>query len=295
MNDKALERQVLLQDVLVVVSSLALSHLIHGWLVRAVPGLKPAVPSSDYVHLLLVFLPTWAWCAERVGLHRVRTLAGPLLDVVSALVWTQALGAFALGLILTAAQALLNRSLIAVYLVVSTVLLLATKLAQRAWIARIRGELVSLALGPSGGTASVELAAVHGRRVETLHGVSAVRCRRPGYRFAGQRGHRRPGVQLHRPRRVPPTDVASDPDRNEPGPGCRQPTDRGGRPVEAGFGGRDRDQVHGARCAVWRRGPRGAVGQRLDGVPRRCGEACRRADSRRQGQRRDACGDLGDA
>ena len=79
MNDKALERQVLLQDVLVIVIALGLSHLLHGWLVGVVPGLKPAVPSRDYLHLLLVFLPTWAWCAERVGLHRVRTVAGPLL------------------------------------------------------------------------------------------------------------------------------------------------------------------------------------------------------------------------
>lgn len=172
MNDKALERQVLLQDVLVIVIALGLSHLIHGWLVRVMPGLKPAVPSSDYVHLLLVFLPTWAWCAERVGVHRIRTLAGPLFDAVRALLWTQAWGALALGLILTAAQARLNRTLIAVYLVVSTVLLLATKLAQRAWIARVRGELVSLALGVTGGAASAELAAVYGRRVETLAELS---------------------------------------------------------------------------------------------------------------------------
>jgi exopolysaccharide biosynthesis polyprenyl glycosylphosphotransferase len=146
--------------------------------VRVVPGLKPAVPSSDYVHLLLVFLPTWAWCAERVGLHRVRTLAGPLIDVARALLWTQAWGALALGLILTAAQALLNRSLIAVYLAVSTVLLVVTKLAQIGWIARIRGQLVSLALGAAGGAASVELAALHGRRVEALADLSPDALRR---------------------------------------------------------------------------------------------------------------------
>jgi exopolysaccharide biosynthesis polyprenyl glycosylphosphotransferase len=171
-NDKVLERQVFLEDVLVMVASLGLSHFVHGWLVHVVPGLKPAVPSTDYARLLLVFLPAWAWCAERVGVHRVRTLAGPLLDAVRALLWTQALGALALGLILTAAQALLNRALIAVYLVVSTVLLLATKLLQRAWVARVRGELVSLALGAAGRVASTELAAVHGRRVETLAEVS---------------------------------------------------------------------------------------------------------------------------
>ena len=168
-DDKALERQVLLQDLLVIVAALGLSHLIRGWLVPVVPGLKPAVPASDYVHLLLVFLPTWAWCAERLGLHRVRTLAGPLLDLVRVLLWTQAWGAVVLGLILTAAQAPLN----AVYLFVSTVLLLAAKLAQRAWVARVRGELVSLVLGPTGDAAAMELVAVRGRRREALPELSA--------------------------------------------------------------------------------------------------------------------------
>jgi exopolysaccharide biosynthesis polyprenyl glycosylphosphotransferase len=178
LSDKALERQVLLQDVLVIVAALGLSHLVRGWLFHVMPGLKPSVPSGDYVHLLLVFLPTWAWCAERVGLHRVRTLAGPLLDIVRALLWTQAWGAAALGLILTAAQAPLNRSLIGAYLVVSTVLLLATKLAQRAWIGRIRGELVLLALGPAGDQAAAALVAVHGRRVEVLPDLSPEALRR---------------------------------------------------------------------------------------------------------------------
>jgi exopolysaccharide biosynthesis polyprenyl glycosylphosphotransferase len=178
LNDKALERQVLLQDVLVIVAALGLSHLIRGGLVQVVPALKPAVPSSDYAHLMLVFLPTWAWCAERMGLHRVRTLTGPLLEIVRALLWTQGWGALALGLILTAAQAPLNRSLIGVYLFVSTVLLLLAKLAQRAWVARVRGELVSLSLGPGRDGAVEELAAVHGKRLEALPEVSAEALRR---------------------------------------------------------------------------------------------------------------------
>ncbi len=172
MNDRAIERQVLLQDVLVILAALGLSHFIRAEIVSVMAGLKPPVPPSDYAHLLLVFLPTWAWCAERVGLHRVRTLAGPLLDVVRALLWTQAWGAVALGLILTAAQAPLNRSLIVVYLFVSTGFLLVAKVSQRAWIGRVRGELVSLALGPAGAQAASELSAWHGRRVESLPELS---------------------------------------------------------------------------------------------------------------------------
>ena len=48
--------------------------------------------------------------------------------IVRALLWTQGWGALVLGLILTAAQAPLNRSLIGVYLFVSTVFLLLAKL-----------------------------------------------------------------------------------------------------------------------------------------------------------------------
>jgi exopolysaccharide biosynthesis polyprenyl glycosylphosphotransferase len=169
---------VLLQDVLVIVVALGLSHLIRQWVVSLWPGLKPAVPASDYAHLLLVFLPTWAWCAERFGLHRIRTLAGPLLEIVRALLWTQAWGAIALGLILTAAQAPLNRSLIGIYLVVSTLLLLAAKLAQRVWIRRVRGELVCLVLGPGGAQAAAELVSVRGRCVEALPELSVEALRR---------------------------------------------------------------------------------------------------------------------
>ena len=137
-------------------------------------------------------------------------------DSVRALLWTQAWGAVALGLILTAAQALLNRSLIAVYLCVSTVLLLATKLAQRAWIARIRGELVSLALGPGGGTASAEMAAVYGRRVETLAELSPEALRRRLQAGGRRRGHPPLGAFALRPASPPPVRGGGGPSRIRP-------------------------------------------------------------------------------
>ena len=168
MNDRALERAVLLQDLGVVVASLGLAHVARGGLAVALPGLKPAVPPGDYLHLLLVFVPTWAWCADRVGLYRVRILVGPILGIASALVWAQAWGAMALGVILTAAQVPLNRSLIAIYLAVSTALLFAVKLAQRRWARRTRGELVALVLGPGATDEGEGFEVVRGRRVERL-------------------------------------------------------------------------------------------------------------------------------
>jgi exopolysaccharide biosynthesis polyprenyl glycosylphosphotransferase len=167
-NDRALERAVLLQDLGVVVASLGLAHVARGGLAVALPGLKPAVPPGDYLHLLLVFVPTWAWCADRVGLYRVRILVGPILGIASALVWAQAWGAMALGFILTAAQVPLNRSLIAIYLAVSTALLFAAKLAQRRWARRTRGELVALVLGPGATDEGEGFEVVRGRRVERL-------------------------------------------------------------------------------------------------------------------------------
>ena len=173
MNDKALERAILLQDLLVLLGSLALAHVARGWLATALPGLKPAVPPGDYLHLLLVFVPSWAWGAYRAEVYRVRTLVGPLMGLVKAVLWAQAWGAMALGVILTAAQVPLNRSLIALHLVLSTVLLVVTTVLQRSWVRRSRGELVALLLGGGPGEEEVAFETVRGRRIERLPGLDA--------------------------------------------------------------------------------------------------------------------------
>jgi exopolysaccharide biosynthesis polyprenyl glycosylphosphotransferase len=176
-RDKPLERAVLLQDVAVLVLSLALAHLLRQLLADLVPVLKPAVPPEQYVHLLLVFLPTWALVAERLDLHRVRTLTGPLVELLRALLWTQAWGTLALALILVAAQVNLNRSLIAVFLSVSTLLLTTAKLIQRAWAFRTEGEALALVLGAGPGEAEA-IGRWRGRRVERLDSVDPESLRR---------------------------------------------------------------------------------------------------------------------
>ena len=166
-GDKPLERAILLQDVAVLMLSLLLAHLLRPPLAAIVHGLKPAVPASQYVHLLLVFLPTWALVAERLELHRVRTLTGPLVELLRALLWTQAWGTLVLALILVAAQVNLNRSLIALFLTVSTLLLTAAKLLQRGWAFRTEGEALALVLGAGAGEAAA-IGRWRGRRVEHL-------------------------------------------------------------------------------------------------------------------------------
>jgi len=176
-NEKSLERAVLLQDVFVLLASLVIAHLARANLAALVPALKPAVPTSTYVHLLLVFVPTWAWCADRVGLYRIRTLAGPLVDLMRALLWTQVWGALALSLILVAAQAPLNRSLISLFLLVSSVLLFLAKLGQRAWVRAERGQILALVMGPDDAGTADELERLRGRRVERLTSLEAAAVR----------------------------------------------------------------------------------------------------------------------
>jgi exopolysaccharide biosynthesis polyprenyl glycosylphosphotransferase len=176
-GDKPLERAVLLQDVGVLVLSLLLAHVLRQPLADLVPGLKPAVPPEQYVHLLLVFLPTWALVAERLDLHRVRTLTGPLVELLRALLWTQAWGTLVLALILVAAQAPLNRSLIALFLTLSTLLLTAAKLFQRAWALRTEGEALALVLG-AGEAEAQAIGRWRGRRVERLDSLDPALLRR---------------------------------------------------------------------------------------------------------------------
>jgi exopolysaccharide biosynthesis polyprenyl glycosylphosphotransferase len=160
----------LLQDVAILLVSLWLAYALRGALAARVTVFKPAVPLLSFGPLLLAFLPTWVWCAERLGLHSVRTLIGPPLEVGRALVWTQAWGALAIALLLTVTQTPLNRSLIGLFLVASTVLLALAKRAQRAWIIRERGEALALLIGAADELAA-ETTALRGRAVERLEHI----------------------------------------------------------------------------------------------------------------------------
>ena len=175
MSEKAAERAVLLQDLAILVASLGIAHLLRDWVALLLPGLKPAVPSATYAHLLLVFVPTWAWCADRVDLYRVRTLVGPMVDLLRALLWTQGWGALTLSLILVAAQAPLNRSLISVFLLVSTMLLGIAKVAQRHWLRGLRGEILTLVMADD--ATAAEVGSLRGRRVERLPAIAVDRLR----------------------------------------------------------------------------------------------------------------------
>lgn len=174
-TDRQAERLLLLADLAALLASMAAAYFLRGALVPVLPGLKPSVPAGDYLHILIVFVPTWAWGADRMGLHRARTLRGPLIELLRSLFLTQVWGTVAIALILVSARVSLNRSFIAVFLVTSTLFLLLTKLAQQVWIRRQRGRVVSLVVGRGlqGIEVAGELLRLRGRLVEHLGGVNA--------------------------------------------------------------------------------------------------------------------------
>jgi hypothetical protein len=165
-RDESLEAALLVQDIVLIVASLLLAHFAHVAIAQALPALKPPVAPGEYAHLLVVFLPIWVLAAERLGIHRVRMLTGPRIELARRVFITQAWGLAAVALILVAAQTSLNRSLIAIFFWVSTAVLLAGNSVQRRWIAHRRGESLVLVIGELADEAMVEIRRGRGRRVE---------------------------------------------------------------------------------------------------------------------------------
>jgi len=165
-RSRSLEQPILLEDLLLIIASLFLARWAHGYLAAALPGLKPPVAIGEYAHLLLVFVPTWVFASQHLGVHHLRTLTGPRLVLVRRVILTQTWGLGAIAIILVAAQTALNRSLIATFMVVSTILLLLGKVLQRGWVVRHRGASTALLFGAVPDGAAEELERLDGRRVE---------------------------------------------------------------------------------------------------------------------------------
>jgi exopolysaccharide biosynthesis polyprenyl glycosylphosphotransferase len=167
-RERTLEVAVLVQDVLVVVVALVGASFVRELVRPFLPALKPPAPLHDDLHLLLVFLPAWALGAQRNGLHTLASLTGPPLDLLRRLLFTQAWGAVALTLILVGAQVALNRSLIALFLFVSTLLLAFLKGVQRRWVVRSHGQALALVVGMGRAGRTGEIEQLRGRRVEVI-------------------------------------------------------------------------------------------------------------------------------
>jgi exopolysaccharide biosynthesis polyprenyl glycosylphosphotransferase len=168
-RDRPLEPAILLQDISVLGVSMLIAWALRSRLFGIVPGLQETASLEIWLQLALIFVPTWALCAERLSLWRLRTLTGPVTDLVRAMLWTQALGTVAIAVTVTIGRLHVNRSLLALFLLVSTGLLLLLKSGQRAWLRARNAKAVAVVLGgeEAEGTAA-EIAGHLGRRIERL-------------------------------------------------------------------------------------------------------------------------------
>jgi exopolysaccharide biosynthesis polyprenyl glycosylphosphotransferase len=167
-HERPLEVAVLVQDVLVVLLSLLGASVLRESLIPLLPGLKASAPFRSDLHLLLVFLPAWALGAQRNGLHTLQSLTGAPLELVRKLLFTQAWGAIALVLILVGAQVAFNRSLIVLFLLLSTASLALSKSLQRRWVARTYGQALALLVGVNRAGRAGEIEQLRGRQVEVV-------------------------------------------------------------------------------------------------------------------------------
>jgi exopolysaccharide biosynthesis polyprenyl glycosylphosphotransferase len=165
-RDRSIEQVILIEDVLLMIAALPLAHLVHARLVGAVPGLKPPVEAREYAYLLLLFLPTWVIAAERIGIHLHQNLTGPRTETIRLVLKTQMWGVAVIAVILVAAQTALNRSLIAIFMVLSTVILLIAKAVQRRWVIRHLGGSRALLVGEASDDLASEMQRLRGRRID---------------------------------------------------------------------------------------------------------------------------------
>jgi exopolysaccharide biosynthesis polyprenyl glycosylphosphotransferase len=172
-HDRQLERVFFLFDVLVLLLAMLASYSIREGAAHLFPALEHAAPSWDYVRLLIVFIPTWGWCANRRGVYRVETLTKPLFESVRAVIATQAWAAAGLAVLLVATRIELNRSFLLLFLIVSTLFFLAGIALERVWLRAERGRNLALVVGARDPDLEGELVRLRGTHVEWLEEIDA--------------------------------------------------------------------------------------------------------------------------
>jgi exopolysaccharide biosynthesis polyprenyl glycosylphosphotransferase len=164
-HDRTIERAFLAQDFAAFLVSMLLAAAGHRWLAAVAP-LRSPVPGYLFAPLLVVFVPVWLWIAHRAELHRLRTVSGPRSHHARALLTTQLAALLAVALLLTAAQAPINRSLLALFFATSTAVLGALLGFQRRWLEQHYHEVANLLVGEAWPGLREEVERARGRRVE---------------------------------------------------------------------------------------------------------------------------------
>jgi exopolysaccharide biosynthesis polyprenyl glycosylphosphotransferase len=176
---RQLERTFLLLDVLILLIAMLASYSLRENLAANAPGLKASAPRWDYVRLLLVYVPAWIWCASRSELFRTATLNRPIIEPIRVLLVTQMWGTASLAIALVAARVDLNRSFLALFVALSTFLLLIALFVERLWLRASRGRNLALVVGPRDLEVEGELDRLRATLVEWLETASpgALRAR----------------------------------------------------------------------------------------------------------------------
>jgi len=137
-RQSALRRVVLITDGALVGASMLVAHQAHGLLRDQFGVLKQLPPDSTYMAVALSALPIWLLLTAYLGLHRMMDRSWTGAELVGRLVALHVMGLVALSLVLYLTQAVVNRSLVALFLVSSFVLLLLQRVIVLRWLSSLR-------------------------------------------------------------------------------------------------------------------------------------------------------------
>ncbi len=133
-RDRALRKLVLVTDGAIVAVSAVLAFFVHAGLRALVPVLKSPPAFEEYFLVVVIALPVWLALIARFDLHRVFERVWTRGELVAGLARLHLVGAVALAALLFLSQAVLNRSLVAVFLASSFTLLYAERAALGSWV-----------------------------------------------------------------------------------------------------------------------------------------------------------------
>lgn len=175
---RQLERTFALVDILVLMIAMLAAYALRETLAKGTTSFRPSAPTWDYIRLLLVFIPTWTWCADRGALYRVELLNKPLFESIRALIVTQTWGIAALAVALVLSRVELNRSFLGLFILISTFLLSLAILGERLWLRRSRGRNLAVVVGTRDPEVEGELERLRATLVEWLGSTDAAALRR---------------------------------------------------------------------------------------------------------------------
>ena len=133
-RQRALRKLVLALDGVIVVLSMGLAFGLHSVLRGVLPFLKDPPSFNQFATLAYLTLPLFVVLLAVLGLHRVLERPASRGELLWDLIKLHLLGMVGLSLVLFATQAVINRSLIAIFLCCTFLLLYLEKVCLLIWI-----------------------------------------------------------------------------------------------------------------------------------------------------------------